>query len=278
MRMKEDHLKNGQLKAAYNLQMSSSNQFITHYSIHPNPGDTLTLKPHLEGIKKYYHLSPDQLTADAGYGSEENYTFFEDQNIEGFVKYNYFDQESKPSFEKKRPFHPNSLHYMTQEDAYICPMGQKMNFIGQTIRKTSSGFEQRISKYQAQNCQGCPLRPKCHKSQHNRIIQINHTLNSLKKKARDKLTSEQGIQKRKNRVQEIEPVFGILKQNHGFRRLTLRGKGKVEVEVGLHALAHNIRKCAAILNNKPPQEPLFPFVNQVATKQIDRTDNFSKLG
>ena len=47
MRMKEDHMRNGQLKPAYNLQISTNKQFILHYSIHPNPTDTKTLESHL---------------------------------------------------------------------------------------------------------------------------------------------------------------------------------------------------------------------------------------
>jgi transposase len=43
MRMKEDHMLNGQLKPGYNVQISTSNQYID-YTIHPNPTDTLTLK------------------------------------------------------------------------------------------------------------------------------------------------------------------------------------------------------------------------------------------
>lgn len=261
MRMKEDHMKNGQLKPAYNVQMSSNNQFLTHYSIHPNPTDTLTLKPHLETFFQQYRSLPDQITTDAGYGSEENYTYLEEKEIEAFVKYNYFHKESQASFQKKRPFHPNSLYYNEAEDVFICPMGQRMRNIGSFKKKTQSGFEQTLTKYQAQNCRGCPLHTSCHKAKANRIIEVNHALNRHRKLARERLTSKKGIEKRKNRPQEIEAVFGILKQNHGFRRLSLRGKTKVEIEVGLHALAHNFRKWAAILLDKPTKAPLFPLIH-----------------
>ena len=42
MRMKEDHMKNGQLKPAYNVQISTNNQYIASYSIHQNTTDTNT--------------------------------------------------------------------------------------------------------------------------------------------------------------------------------------------------------------------------------------------
>ena len=54
MRMKEDHMKNGQLKPAYNAQISTENQFILNYTLHQNPTDTTTLASHLEEFKKKY--------------------------------------------------------------------------------------------------------------------------------------------------------------------------------------------------------------------------------
>ncbi|MBU2266650.1 MAG: transposase, partial [Bacteroidetes bacterium] len=56
------------------------------------------------------------------------------------------------------------------------------------------------------------------------------------------LNSEQGIAHRKKRCHDVEPVFGNIKHNHGFRRFMLRGKKKVEIEWGLISIAHNIRK------------------------------------
>lgn len=244
MRMKDDYMKNGQLKAGYNLELSTNSQYIIHYSLHHNPTDTLTLKPHLAGYYQYYNQFPEVLTADAGYGSEENYAFLEQKNTVGYVKYNYFHKEQQKSFQKKYPFHTSTLHYNAEKDLYICPIGQPMKNIGSYVRKSSNGYPQQITRYQAQNCQGCPLRAACHKGKTNRIIDINHQLNRYKQQARQRLTSEEGIKQRKRRCCEVEAVFGNLKQNHGFKRFTLRGKEKVEIETGLHAIAHNFRKWA----------------------------------
>jgi transposase len=95
MRMKEDHMKNGQLKPAYNLQISTANQFILHYTLHPNPTDTKTLIPHLESFEKQYKKLPQELVADAGYGSQENYNMLKTKKIKAYVKYNYFDKDCK---------------------------------------------------------------------------------------------------------------------------------------------------------------------------------------
>jgi len=159
MRMKDDHMQNGQLKPAYNIQASTNNQYLTNYTLAQTTADTATLKEHLSNHIENYKQTPETITADAGYGSEENYTDLEDKNITAFVKYNYFHKEQ---IDKKRgktnPFHTQEIH-----------------------------------RYQAQNCKGCPLRSLCHKSKSNRIIERNYNLIRLKSQAKKLLTSEQGI-------------------------------------------------------------------------------------
>lgn len=245
MKLKEDHMKNGQLKPAYNVQISTSNQFIVNYTVHANTTDTNTLATHLEQHEKSFGAAPKSLTADAGYGSEENYTMLEEKNVTAFVKYNLFDKQQNHSFNKKHPFASDKLYYNPEQDHYICPMGQKMAYIGDRKRKTTTGFEQATRLYKAKNCQNCPLNGACHKSQHDRIIQINVNLERQKQQAEQLLKSEEGVAKRKKRCFDVEPVFGNIKANHGFRRFMLRGKQKVEIEWGLIAIAQNIRKRAA---------------------------------
>lgn len=245
MRLKEDHMLNGQLKPGYNVQISTSNQFITNYSIHSNPTDTNTLAGHLEQYEKSYGPVLKSLTADAGYGSEENYTLLEHKQVAAFVKYNLFDKSQNRNYNSKHSFSADKLFYNSQADHYICPMGQKMAYVGDRSRTTATGFTQTVRLYRAQNCSRCPLNGACHKSQGNRLIQINVNLERQKREADRLLKSEKGIEKRKKRCFDVEPVFGNIKHNHGFRRFMLRGKQKVEIEWGLIAIAQNIRKRAA---------------------------------
>ena len=245
MRMKEDHMLNGQLKPAYNLQISSNNQYIVNYSLHQAIVDTTTLQEHTEIYKTQYHQNPELIVADAGYGSEENYQYLMDNNIENYVKYNYFDKDQCSKKDKKHSFTTDTLYYNKEEDYYVCPMGQHMHCIGIHQTKTKTGFIQTIHRYQAVNCNGCPLRSVCHKSKSNRIIEVNHRLNQYKEQVREKLNSKQGIYHRKKRPCDVEPVFANIKNNHHFKRFMLRTKPKTEIEAGLLALAHNLRKKAA---------------------------------
>ena len=239
MRMKEDHMRNGQLKPGYNVQASTEKQYIINYTLGQTTSDTVLLKDHLGEHINSFGRSPEKLTADAGYGSEENYTFLEEQGIEAFVKYNYFDLEQK----QKTPnaFHSDNLHYDAKQDTVTCPVGQSMQYIGEKRRRSRSGYLQTYRMYQAMNCEGCPMRGPCHKAEGDRIIQRSPKLVRYKQQVRELLASEEGLEKRKQRWQ-VEAVFGNIKQNKGFRRFYLRGIEKVNVEIGLLAIAHNLQR------------------------------------
>ncbi len=245
MRMKEDHMKNGQLKPGYNVQISTSNQFVVNYTIHSNPTDTTTLSAHLAQHEASFGKAPAVLTADAGYGSEENYTLLEKKEITAFVKYGMFDKEQHESHNNKFPFASDKLFYNQEKDCFICPMGQQMNCIGKFSRTSTTGFEQKVKRYQAKNCATCPLNGACHKSKEDRIVEVNENLKRQKQKAFELLNTDEGIKRRKKRCFDVEPVFGNIKQNHGFRRFMLRGKEKVAIEWGLISIAQNLRKKAA---------------------------------
>ena len=246
MRMKEDHMKNGQLKPAYNTQISTENQFITHATIHQTPGDTTTLKPHLTSFEDSYNKQSKEVIADAGYGSEENYEILEKKEVEAYVKYNYFHKEQKRKM-KNNPFLVQNLFYNAEQDFYVCPMGQPMENVGQGKRKSSNGYESQVTYYQAKRCEGCPLRGMCHKAKGNRLIEVNHKLNFLKQKAKEKLMSKKGLEHRSKRPIEPEAVFGQLKSNNKFSRFTFIGLDKVELEFLLMAIGHNFRKMIATI-------------------------------
>lgn len=241
MRMKEDHMKNGQLKPAYNPQISTENQFITHVSIHQKPNDTTTLESHLNGFEKAYEKQSKEVVADAGYGSEENYEMLEKKQVTAYVKYNYFHKEQKRKM-KNDPFLVQNLFYNKEQDFYVCPMGQRMENIGTGKRTSSNGYESQIIHYQAKRCEGCPLRSMCHQGKGNRKIEVNHRLNELKVKAKELLISEKGLEHRSKRPIEVEAVFGQLKSNNKFNRFTFKGLEMVELEFLLMALGHNFRK------------------------------------
>lgn len=240
MRMKEDHMLNGQLKPGYNIQLSTNDQFILCYSVHQQSNDYNTLPIHLNRFEKMYGIVPDDVVTDAGYGSEENYSWLEDKGINAYVKYPYFDKEQN---NKINEFDASTLFYNQQQDCFYCPMGQPM-----TRQYSYKDMKENkyVSTYQAKNCTTCPIKSVCYKSKlHHRTIRINHELIRHKNKARELLLSEKGEFLRKKRCTDVEPTFGNIKQNKKFKKFNLRGITKVEIEIGLIALAHNLKKLAA---------------------------------
>lgn len=242
MRMKEDAMNDGQTKPGYNLQISAENQFITDYALFPNPTDTLTLIPFLNSFSDRYGHLPSIAVADSGYGSEENYRFMDEAGMEAYVKYNRFHLEQHPRY-KPNPFNHDNFHYNAAEDYYVCPMGQHMTRIGTSHLKTASGYRSENARYRAQNCNGCPLRCLCYKAKGDRrTIEVNHRLNEYKRKARELLTSEEGLKHRGRRCVEPEAVFGQMKFNMAYRRFRHFGKDKVTMDFAFFAIAFNIKK------------------------------------
>ena len=245
MRMKEDHMRNGQLKPAYNVQISTNKQFIASYSLHQTTTDTNTLQSHISQHIKELGIKPSSITADAGYGSEQNYQWLETKRITAYVKHNQFDRNQHKTTRDKKPFATDKLAYEADKDRYRCPSGKPMKNIGTNNRITTTGFKQTITKYRTTKCNGCPLQAQCNPGSSMRTIEVNHNLNRLKQQADKRLTTKKGINKRKQRCYDVEPVFASIKHNHQFKRFMLRGLEKVTVETGLLALAHNLRKKVA---------------------------------
>lgn len=241
MRMKEDHMQNGQLKPGYNVQIGTENQFIVGYSLHQRPTDTRTLKPHLEKVKAQLGRLPGTVIADAGYGSEENYAYLEDEDVKAIVKYNTYHKEKTKAW-KKDISKLDNWQYDQAEDTWTCSAGQKLTFIRESTEKTESGYEIRKRHYRSNSCEECPLKATCTKASGNREIQVSMKYLHYKKQARDRLTSEEGYALSVQRMHETESVFGQVKNNRGFRRFLLRGLRKVSLEVGWLSLAHNLLK------------------------------------
>ena len=244
MRMKEDAMNNGQTKPGYNIQISTENQFITHYSTSWRPTDWGTFINHMDTFNERYGRQSKEVVADSGYGSEENYEYLDINEIDGYVKYNMFHTELKRKT-IKNPFLPEHLYYNAQDDYFVCPMGQHMTYVGDKQRVSDLGYVSHTKLYKAQNCEGCPLRGLCFKGKGNRVIDVNVKSRLYRDKAKEMLTSERGLYHRSMRPIEPEAVFGQIKYDGGFKRFHYRGNRLVRAEFATLAIAHNIKKMAA---------------------------------
>lgn len=252
MRMKEDAMNNGQTKPGYNIQISTENQFITHYSTSWRPTDWGTFIKHMDTFNERYGKHSKEVVADSGYGSEENYEYMEINEIEGYVKYSMFHTELKKKT-IQNPFLAEHLYYNERDDYFVCPMGQHMTYVGDKQRVSDLGYISHTRLYQARNCEGCPLRGLCFKGKENRIIDVNVKGRLYRDRAKELLTSERGLYHRSMRPIEPEAVFGQIKYDGGFKRFHYRGNRLVRAEFATVAIAHNIKKMIAAIARQAPK-------------------------
>ena len=257
MRMKDDHMKNGQLKPGYNVQIATNNQYVLAYDVFPNPTDFKTLIPFLENIKDNYFKLPKYIVADAGYGSEENYqAIMDDFERIPLITYTMYQKELKKKY-RMNPFNVSNWKYNELLDIYLCPFNRILKFKNYSTRVDTYGFKRNLKLYECESCDNCPIRSSCTKakSNKNRIIQKNYNWEYFKANAKALMSTEETGKIYKQRKIDVEPVFGNLKANLSFTRFSVRGKDKVINELGFALMAINIRKLTAYRQLKDTNKP-----------------------
>lgn len=230
MRMKDDHMMNGQLKPGYNVQIGTENQFVLHCNVFPNPTDTRTLVPFIESLPSKMPL-PRTIIADAGYGSEENLEYMENIGVESLVKYGMYEKEQKKKYRLSDRNLANWT-YLKQMDQYIHPDGTLFQFSHIAKRKNRSGYVSHLKVYKTTNPNG----------DGRKMLSVNTHYEEQKQAMRDKLLSKEGGRLFAERKTDVESVFGQVKANLGFTRLSVRGKAKVSKEIRLLFMANNLKK------------------------------------
>lgn len=175
MRMKDDYMRNGQLKAGYNVQIATEGQYALAYQIFPNPTDTLTLRPFLDEIEANYFTLPEHIVADAGYGSEQNYDdILTNRKREALITYNLYLREQKKKYQQN-PFNTANWPYDETTDSYTCPNQQTLAFYHPSVQTDRNGFTRTFKVYQCENCTGCPFRASCTKAKegNHRTLVVN---------------------------------------------------------------------------------------------------------
>ena len=241
MHMKEDHMRNGQLKPGYNIQVGSCNGFVVNWSTHQNRNDNGTLIPHLERYERFFNKLPKSIGADSGYGNQENYEYLKEKHIKNYIKYPLFHKEQTKKF-KSMKYNWQNMGYDEINDKFICPEGKKLEYVKTRYDKTETGFIQENRVYECSDCSNCTHKSECTKAQGNRQIRFNKKLWQLKNVARRNLMSEKGLEMRGKRAEYSEGIFGQIKWNMGFKRFLLRGLDKVDLEWGLLCFALNIKR------------------------------------
>ena len=245
--MKDDHMLNGQLKPGYNLQHAVNSGYVVMVGLYPNPGDVHTLKPFMEMMHSALPVRFRRVVADAGYESEENLKYLEEQRIEAYIKPS--DYEQRGTKKRKREIgHRDNMSYVIEKDCYICQNGKEIRQIKEVSRRTSSGYIRKETQYRCSECDGCPLREKCMPGKNwkkpleerYKTLTVSKEFERLRSREYELIESEHGKRLRMNRSIQAEGSFGDIKWDSQFGRYLCRGNENVYAESVLYAMAHNL--------------------------------------
>lgn len=270
MRMKEDAMKNGQLKPAYNIQYGIDAEYVVWVTEGSQPTDTTMLIPFLQDFEEHFPNRYPNVVADAGYESEENYLYLEKQGQTAYIKPNNYEMSKKRKYQKDIGRREN-MQYYAEEDFYICASGRKISVTGGRKQKTRTGYETWKTQYACENCDGCALKAQCIHENHSKIpleertkhFEVSKTFQQKRAEDMERITSMKGIELRVNRSIQCEGTFANVKEDLQFRRFLGRGKVNALVESMLLAMAHNISKMHHKIQSGRSGQYLFP-VNKAA--------------
>jgi transposase len=266
MRMKEDAMGNGQLKPAFNLQHGVDSEYITWLTIGPQPTDTTTLIPFLKDAEQHLKFKYKNITADAGYESEENYLFLEANNQIAFIKpANY--EISKTRKYKNDIGKIENMEYDKISDFYTCKNNRKLTVSHIRHNKTKTGYVSEKTIYTCENCNDCSYKSDCIKGnncktplgERTKVLQVAKTFIKHRKEDLERIISDEGVLYRMNRSIQAEGSFGDIKQDMQFRRYLSKGNANVLAESTLLAIARNINKLHNKIQNGKTGTHLFPL-------------------
>lgn len=244
MRMKEDPMRNGQVKPGYNLQLATSKQFALAYRLYPNPTDMRTLPSFMTTHHKLM-ASMDYASLDAGYGSEANYRFLEDHfpDLTAIIPYGTMLKEQSKKWQADETKVMN-WDYFEERDYYVDTKGVRFNFHAYRQRTDKYGFTRDYKEYKAEkyNADQDVIPEALAEKGNRRQIWVNPSWEYFKAKQRTYASDPAYKTIYERRKIDVESAFGFLKGSLGFTRFHLRGKEKVNQEVGLVLMAYNLHK------------------------------------
>jgi len=249
MHMKDDHMRNAQLKPAYNVQIGVESEYVVGLGVFQNRSDIGTLIPLLKDMESKLGSKYKNVVADSGYESEENYLYLDKNNQKYYIKPQTYEVWKKKSFKNDISKRENMI-YDEARDEYTCHNGKQLKPIGITHRKSASGYRSEITIYESEDCINCPYKEKCTKAQGNRRMQVSKTFVEKREKSYGNIMTKEGIMLRVNRSIQVEGAFGVLKNDYGFNRFLTRGKNSVKTEFLLLCFGYNVNKLHTKIQNE----------------------------
>lgn len=258
MHMKEDHMRNGQLKPGYNVQIAVNSEYITGVAAFQNRTDSGTLRPFLRRLEQRHGERYRDIVADAGYESLDNYLYLEENGQTSFIKPINYETQKNRGF-KKQIGRRENMRYEEQQDCYFCAAGRKLAFRRESTQRNRQGYFCTTAYYRCESCADCPCRDACCKAKGGapKELSVKTDLLRLGDRSKQNITGEHGVLLRVNRSIQVEGAFGVLKSDRKFKRFLTRGRTNISTELYLLCLGYNLNKLWAKCNAGRLQTHLF---------------------
>jgi len=235
--------KDGSLKPSYNCQVAvdEKEQIIVAADLVDEENDLHQIEPMITNVKETLGYKPTIVLADAGYFSYDNVQFLLDEEIDAYIPDNFYKMEKRG---KTKKFRKLLFTHDEKKDCYYCPAAFEIPFTRIQKRENEPDLRYYVCKF----CSLCVLKKACTDSK-NRTI-TRDPREHLMEDMRAKLNTEEGTEQYQKRMCTVEPVFGQMKQDRGFREFLLRGKRKTKIEFLMMCTVHNIKKIADFMKRK----------------------------
>lgn len=264
MRMKEDAMLNGQLKPGYNLQHGVDAQYITWLTVGSEPTDTTTLIPFLKDMELHLNFKYQNIVADSGYESEENYLFIESNEQVAYIKPANYEISQTRKYKTDISRREN-MTYDEDEDIYLCRAGKKLTVTGLKRSKSKTGYVSEKTQYTCEDCSNCEFKGQCIKGNNSKIpfeertkrLEVSKIFQQKRAEDLERILTDEGCKLRMNRSIQAEGSFANIKADMSFRRYLCRGKKNVLAESILLAMAHNVNKLDHKIQNESTGKYLF---------------------
>ena len=235
--------KDGSKKPSYNCQaaVDENEQVIVASNVVDEENDLHQVEPMIENVKETLGYKPTIVLTDAGYFSYDNVQFLLDEGIDAYIPDNFYKVEKRG---KTKKFRKSLFTYDENKDCYYCPAAFEMPFTKIQKRNDKPDLRYYVCNY----CSLCVLKNACTDSKKRTISRDprEHLMENM----RAKLNTEEGTERYQKRMSTIEPVFGQMKEDRGFRGFLLRGKKKANVEFVMMCTLHNIKKIANFIKRE----------------------------
>ena len=195
----------------------------------------------LDRAKERFGLQPASVTADKSYGTGEFLSWLSNRQMTPYIPVLDRKQQTKGFYTQ------NDFSRLPEENAYRCPGGQVLHYIG--LSRGAQGFT-----YSAKpsHCRSCSHKPACTPSATHRTLRVNWYKDVREEVRKLSQTPEFAIARRARN--KIEALFSELRNQVRLRKLRLRGLPRAGEQFLMAATVQNIKRLVRFINQSKAAE------------------------